>query len=223
MTGPLSDDDQAAFEAWQSEPIVSRGYQAPAGVLLPDLPAGFTTIYDAAIRLTGHDSRVPVHSKAGEQAVTREQLMDYLRTIDGPDRGIADLFNEMRARLEEGTLLAARTAFLEDGRTADPFRTLISEHDARDIFRDRGQPAAAAAQPGPPAMKKRRHSGLDYREADRPLVEQGLEGIQSGTYRNATDAARALAARAEGGGAPSSKTVRLASQIKHRLEQGTDG
>ena len=54
-------------------------------------------------------------------------------------------------------------------------------------------------------------SRLDYREADKPLIDEMHAMIVGGTARNATDAARALASRAAGSGKGVSKVTRLAA------------
>ena len=51
---------------------------------------------------------------------------------------------------------------------------------------------------------------LDYREADRPLIEEMRTMIQRGMAKNATDAARGIARRASGRGTDASKVTRLA-------------
>lgn len=52
---------------------------------------------------------------------------------------------------------------------------------------------------------------LDYRKADKPLIDEMHAMIQGGTARNATDAARGLARRAAGNGKEASKVTRLAA------------
>lgn len=65
-------------------------------------------------------------------------------------------------------------------------------------------------------IKRKRPQGLDYASADEPLLREALAGITSRTYRNATDAARALANRAVGAGNEESKMKRLLSRIQSR-------
>ncbi len=70
--------------------------------------------------------------------------------------------------------------------------------------------------PQPDSVKKKRPQGLDYASADAPLLREALAGITSGTYRNATDAARALANRAVGAGNEESRMKRLLKGIQSR-------
>ncbi len=69
------------------------------------------------------------------------------------------------------------------------------------------------------ALPKRRFARFDYRKADQPLVDEGVNGVHSGKYRHATDAGIALSARAAGHGSPASKATRLARQIAAELRQ----
>ncbi len=66
--------------------------------------------------------------------------------------------------------------------------------------------------------RKRRVQGFNYERDDAPLVERALEGIRAGTYRHATDAARALAKDATGMGGDESKMKRLLGRIKPLIQ-----
>jgi hypothetical protein len=56
---------------------------------------------------------------------------------------------------------------------------------------------------------RREPARLDYRQADRPLIDQMRDMIMAGEARNPTDAARALAHQAVGNGTEASKVSRL--------------
>ena len=56
--------------------------------------------------------------------------------------------------------------------------------------------------------------GMDYAEVDAPLVRIALAGLRKKEFRNATDADRALAGRAEGAGNEESRMKRLLGRIK---------
>ena len=59
------------------------------------------------------------------------------------------------------------------------------------------------------STKKGRRPGKDYREADRPIVDQIKAGMEDGIYKNITDGARNLAQKAAGSGDAASKVKRL--------------
>jgi hypothetical protein len=115
-------------------------------------------------------------------------------------------------------------------------QVVISESDVFDFLGSRyglsplggAEPIATEPEPAvqhaPVNYKTNRKSpGLDYRKSDVSLVRDGVEGVGSGLYLNATDAARALAKKAEGNSAEASKAARLAKQIKAALRSDSDG
>ena len=65
--------------------------------------------------------------------------------------------------------------------------------------------------------KKRRVRGLDFATGDAALVAIAMAGLEGSTFRNATDAARALAHRADGAGNEESKMKRLLGRIKKAI------
>jgi hypothetical protein len=69
-------------------------------------------------------------------------------------------------------------------------------------------PAAA------PVRKQIRRT--DHRDADAPLVEEMIRGIESEQYKSATDAARAVVSRAAGQATDASKVRRLAGRVPER-------
>jgi len=104
---------------------------------------------------------------------------------------------------------------------------LLSLWPAADPETSRPPPPSQAERPKPKdstiRIQQRQHSGTDYRQKDQPLVKEGVEGVRDGRFRNANDAARALADRAEGFGTPESKRARLQPQIKRALPLNADG
>lgn len=66
---------------------------------------------------------------------------------------------------------------------------------------------ATATEESPP--RKKVSGRLDYREADKPLLEEMHQGIEAGRFSGITDAARAVGERALGKGLVSSKVTRL--------------
>ncbi len=88
------------------------------------------------------------------------------------------------------------------------------------------EPSGGSQAPGAAdgvSARRRIHPGLDYRQKDQPLVNEGVEGVITGRFRNSNDAARALADRAEGSATPESKRARLQPQIKRALPRNADG
>lgn len=67
-----------------------------------------------------------------------------------------------------------------------------------------------------PPFKRRLVRGVDYTEADGPLVKKMREMVESGTARNPTDAARALARQASGSATEPSKVARLLKRYAER-------
>ncbi len=61
--------------------------------------------------------------------------------------------------------------------------------------------------------------GLNYKSNDAPLVAAGVAGVRTGEYKNATDAARALAKDAVGSKKEESRMFRLMKQIQRALNQ----
>jgi hypothetical protein len=86
------------------------------------------------------------------------------------------------------------------------------ERDAAEI---RARTAAASSKPAV-ARAKKQPPRTDYRTADAPLVEEIMRGIESGLYKSATDAARAVASRAAGKATDASKVRRLAGHARER-------
>jgi hypothetical protein len=83
-------------------------------------------------------------------------------------------------------------------------------------------PSAAPIEPkfdiqgltGPKPNKSGRRPGNAYREADRPLVERIIAGMQDGLYKNRYDGALALAKEVVGNGKIQSKVQRLLGRIQ---------
>jgi hypothetical protein len=97
-------------------------------------------------------------------------------------------------------------------KTAEVLRIWPPSQEATD------QSAQPLPMPDPePAKRRRTSNGFDYRTADAPLVAEGLKGVRNGTYKNPTDAGRALAKSAPGFGSEASKATRLTRQISERL------
>ena len=105
------------------------------------------------------------------------------------------------------------------GSDADPsfplyFDVLIEAAALRDLWST--GPNGGAEPPLTPPIplgRNKRLQGFDYAVEDAPLVTRAIEGIARKTYKNATDAARALANEAEGHGNAESKMKRLLKQI----------
>jgi hypothetical protein len=71
-----------------------------------------------------------------------------------------------------------------------------------------------------PRKDRKEPRRLDYREVDKPFVDQMHAMIVKGKARNPTDAARALASRAAGGGKEASKVTRLTARYAKVYSSG---
>ncbi|MGI4940705.1 MAG: hypothetical protein ACRYHQ_09110 [Janthinobacterium lividum] len=90
------------------------------------------------------------------------------------------------------------------------------------VLRDLSTPNGDAASENVPLAvpkaalhdQRKRIRGRSYAIPDAPLVKIGSDGVDSKLYKDATDAARALAKHAEGSGNEDSKVKRLLGRIK---------
>jgi len=71
------------------------------------------------------------------------------------------------------------------------------------------QPEAPPPKVAAPAPHKRKHTGLDFRAPDAPLVKEMRRMIEAGEAPSATNAARAVVAQAKGRGPDDGKVSRL--------------
>lgn len=139
---------RAAINDWLRPPAGSPA-EPPAerstrtGVFHPtDMPDGCTTIWYAAMELTGHDPLYAADLPLFGQYATEEKLEEWMRfTVQrNPGNTTFDLYSDLRSRLDDGRILPVVAAYRADGRTYDPWRTLISKSDAQAVFDVRQNP-----------------------------------------------------------------------------------
>ena len=131
-------------------------------------------------------------------AATREMWRDYVEPQVWITRGLY-----AREVLVDGNSL---TAWLIRETAGLPSNPASEGKTGVTAFGQRTGGTPDAATNG---AKKKKSSGLNYREADAPIVEEMHRGIEVGTYSNRTKAAEALASKATGGGNETSKKTRL--------------
>ena len=140
------------------------------------------------------------------------RLPDGLVVGDSPRRVMVADWEKAQPHWQSGTVAGFRTNGNDQSRLPVEVWWLDVARWAPPIARDLAYAARKAATK--PARQPRRGQGLDYAAADVALVEEGRTGIANGTYRNPTDAARALAKRATGAGKEESKVKRLLRRIQ---------
>ena len=129
--------------------------------------------------------------------------------------GPRDVYLQLIDLVTKGTLLPIKAAYFGPGEI-DPFRTVIPLNAVLELGRSRGDAGSIVAglaswygiESGTPT-RQRKPAGLNYEEADRPLVEEMRRLIDMAEASGIHDAALAVATHAIGHGNAESKAKRL--------------
>ena len=209
--GPFGPDGQ---RAWARRIVANTGESA--GQLLKALTADIGCYY------ANQDAWGKAKADLNE-AMRRGQLRvwggkAYAPSKPDPD-GVPELLNPLLFTDTRGVNEASWIDWTPDGmgfidyngRSYD--RVFFDSAKVRALWQALGSTPKVAPTPNAAKVKRGRR-GFSYAVEDAPLVALARAGLAEGKYRNATDAARALAKDAKGGGNEESRMKRLLGRIQ---------